>query len=480
MVISARKPKILIVDDEPVIRDILTEFLSLEGYDIETAHDGLEAREKILSGKYTVILSDLKMPNLDGMQLLQFINDRRIPVVPIIMTGYGTIETAIDAMKAGAYDYILKPFKMEDIIRILDRAIERYNLIAENIQLREALSLYHMSEEMSSKHTPEGIFELIISALSEALSPDVIEVYEIQKNKSLRIITRKNLSQEESLPKLDPERLKFIAASSSTTLLEDGSYPEGLFVENTPASALFAPIKVNGVNQYLLAIYKLSSNQIFTEGQRKTVLTIADRSGAHIENIQLVMKMQTTFSETIQGFAMAIEAKDRYTIGHSERVAKIALELCKGLGLSEEETGRIFQAALLHDIGKIGIRYEELNKPEKLTPKEYEMFKLHPVIGKKILQPITFLQDILPDIYHHHEQYDGSGYPDGLRGEEIPLGARILAIADTYDAMTSDRPYRPALSHEIAIEELKRCAGTQFDPKLVEIFIDIYNNRKAK
>ncbi|MGC9043651.1 MAG: HD domain-containing phosphohydrolase [Myxococcota bacterium] len=477
MALSVKKPKILIVDDEPVIRDILTEFLSLEGYEIETAQDGVEAREKILSGKYNVVLSDLKMPNLDGMQLLQFISDRRLPVVPIIMTGYGTIETAIDAMKAGAYDYILKPFRMEDILRILDRAIERYNLIAENIQLREALSLYHMSEEMSSKHTADGIFELIINAISEALSPDIMEIYEIQKNKSLKILTRKILSQEETFPKLDPERLKFIGASSSTTLLEEGSYPEGLFIENSPASALFAPIKVNGENQYLLAIYKMKSNQIITEGQRKTVLTIADRAGAHIENIQLVMRMQTTFSETIQGFALAIEAKDRYTIGHSERVAKYALELCKGLGLSEEETGRIFQAALLHDIGKIGIRYEELNKPEKLTPKEYEMFKLHPVIGKKILQPITFLQDVLPAIYHHHEQYDGSGYPDGLRGDEIPLGARILAIADTYDAMTSDRPYRPALSHEVAIEELKRCSGTQFDPKLVDVFIKVMDKK---
>jgi len=477
MVVSAKKPKILIVDDEPVIRDILTEFLSIEGYEIDSAEDGLEAKEKILSGKYNVILSDLKMPNLDGMQLLQFIGDRHIPVVPIIMTGYGTIETAIDAMKAGAYDYILKPFKMEDIIRILDRAIERYNLITENIQLREALSLYHMSEEMSLKNTTDGIFDLILNALSEALSPDILEIYEILSNKSLRILKRKNLSEEDSLPKLDPERLKFIATSSSTTLMEEGNYPEGLFLENLPASSLFAPIRVNGVNQYLLAIHKLKSNQIFTEGQRKTVITIADRAGAHIENIQLVMKMQNTFSETIKGFALAIEAKDRYTIGHSERVAKIALELCRGLNLSEEETKRIFQAALLHDIGKIGIRYEELNKPEKLTPREYEMFKLHPVIGKKILQPITFLQDILPDIYHHHEQYDGSGYPDGLRGEEIPLGARILAIADTYDAMTSDRPYRPALSHEIAIEELKRCAGTQFDPKLVDVFVKIFEKK---
>ncbi len=477
MVIPARKPKVLIVDDEPVIRDILTEFLSMEGYDIEIARDGLEAKEKIISGNYNVILSDLKMPNLDGMQLLQFINDRHIPTVPIIMTGYGTIETAIEAMKAGAYDYVLKPFKMEDIIRILNRAIERYNLISENIQLREALSLYHMSEEMTSRNTIEGIFDLIINAIGEALSPDVIEVYEILKNKSLKILTRKNLSSEDSFPKVDPERLKFIATSSTTTLLDENNFPQGLFVENPPASALFAPIKTNNINTYLIAVYKLTTNQIFTEGQRKTVLTIADRAGAHIENLQLVLKMQSTFSETIQGFALAIEAKDRYTIGHSERVAKLALALCKGLGMSDEETGRIFQAALLHDIGKIGIRYEELNKPEKLTPKEYEMFKLHPVIGRKILQPITFLQDILPDIYYHHEQYDGSGYPEGLRGEEIPIGARILAIADTYDAMTSDRPYRPALSHEVAIEELKRCSGTQFDPKLVEVFIKIYDTK---
>lgn len=478
MAISAKRPRILVVDDEPVIRDILSEFLSMEGYEIETAGDGLEAREKVLSGDYTVVLSDLKMPNLDGMQLLQFINDRHIPTVPIIMTGFGTIETAIDTMKAGAYDYILKPFKMEDMIRILSRAIERYNLISENIQLREALSLYHMSEEMASRKTPEGIFDLICSTIGEALSADVVEIYEIEKNKGLKIVMRRDLSQEDvSLPKLDPERLRFIATSSTTTLLDRRNYPDGLFVENPPASALFAPIKVSNSNMYLLGVYRLSTNQVFTEGQRKTVLTIADRAGVHIENLQLVLKMQSTFSETIQGFALAIEAKDRYTIGHSERVAKLILQMCKRLGMSDEETGRMFQAALLHDIGKIGIRYEELNKPEKLTPKEYEMFKLHPVIGRKILQPLTFLQDILPDIYYHHEQYDGSGYPEGLRGEEIPLGARMLAIVDAYDAMTSDRPYRPALSHDVAIEELKRCSGTQFDPHLVEVFIGIFDKK---
>jgi HD-GYP domain-containing protein (c-di-GMP phosphodiesterase class II) len=125
----------------------------------------------------------------------------------------------------------------------------------------------------------------------------------------------------------------------------------------------------------------------------------------------------------------------------------------------------------MHDIGKIGIPLDSLNKPQKLTREEYEVFKEHPDKGRRIIEPIEFLREIVPAIFHHHEQYDGSGYPLGLKGEAIPLEARILAVADTYDAMTSDRAYRKALSNEIAIAELKRCAGTQFDPRIVAVFV---------
>jgi len=189
----------------------------------------------------------------------------------------------------------------------------------------------------------------------------------------------------------------------------------------------------------------------FSETQRKLMTILADRVATALENATLYGGMQETFRQTIQSFAHAIEAKDKYTHGHSDRVAAYARIICESLDLPQEVTDTICQAARLHDIGKLGIRYEELNKPDKLTDEEYEMFKMHPVLGKRILEPISFLHDAIPIIVHHHEQWDGSGYPEGLRGENIPLGARVLAVADTFDAMTSDRPYRHAMTKQIAV-----------------------------
>jgi len=198
---------------------------------------------------------------------------------------------------------------------------------------------------------------------------------------------------------------------------------------------------------------------------------LADRASSAIDNARLFENLQSTFQQTIQGFARAMEANDPYTHGHSDRVMQHSRLIAEGLHLDKEHVQRICTAALMHDIGKIGIPLDALKKPQKLTKAEYEMFKEHPDKGRRILEPIDFLKDIVPAVYHHHEQYDGTGYPLGLKGEEIPLEARILAVADTYDAMTSDRAYRAALSHEIAVAELKRCAGTQFDPRMVAVFI---------
>jgi len=171
--------------------------------------------------------------------------------------------------------------------------------------------------------------------------------------------------------------------------------------------------------------------------------------------------------------AQAIEAKDPYTHGHSERVMEYAVQIAQKLGLPEEEVESLRYAAILHDIGKIGVRGIVLNNPNGLTGEEYNEVKKHPIVGEGIIKPIELLQPIRPFIRHHHEWYNGKGYPDELSGENIPLGARILCVADAYDAMKSDRPYRKALTEETAIQELKQGSGTQFEPKIVEVFLEI-------
>jgi putative nucleotidyltransferase with HDIG domain len=182
--------------------------------------------------------------------------------------------------------------------------------------------------------------------------------------------------------------------------------------------------------------------------------------------------------EAIFAFAKTIELKDHYTGEHVENTVKYATEIAKALGLSRDETELVKQAAMLHDLGKVGISENILLKKSKLTKKEFEEIKKHPQIGADIIRPIQYLRSIIPFIFYHHERWDGKGYPSGIKREEIPMGARIIALADVYQALTSDRPYRKAYPKKKAIEIIKSGAGTQFDPKIVDIFLKILNKEK--
>ena len=249
-----------------------------------------------------------------------------------------------------------------------------------------------------------------------------------------------------------------------------------------PARALTLlgiPLRVKGKLLGFFVAHSFGEKHGFREGKRKMLSILCGRASAAIENGRLYRELQGTFKQTIQVLANLLEDKDPYTRGHSDRVSQYSRLIAEELGLSEEEIDEIADCALMHDIGKLGIRYEDLNKVDPLTEAEYEMFKSHTTRGKWILEPIEFLHHLIPGVYHHHERWDGRGYPLGLRGEEIPLIARILAIADTYDAMTSHRAYRRALPHDVAIREIQAFAGAQFDPELVEVFIVAMERKRS-
>ncbi|MFQ5663715.1 MAG: diguanylate cyclase, partial [Terriglobia bacterium] len=175
--------------------------------------------------------------------------------------------------------------------------------------------------------------------------------------------------------------------------------------------------------------------------------------------------------DTVTSLAFAIDAKDHYTQGHSQNVTRYCLQVARHLRMPEKEVEELRLAALLHDVGKIGIPETILNKPGPLTADEFDVMKQHAVLGAKILEPLRSIQNIQKIVRHHHERWDGTGYPDGLAGEAAPLGARLIAIADAYDTMVTERTYKRSRSHPEAVDELRRCAGTQFEPKLVEAFV---------
>jgi putative nucleotidyltransferase with HDIG domain len=210
----------------------------------------------------------------------------------------------------------------------------------------------------------------------------------------------------------------------------------------------------------------------FSADDVRLLSTIANHVTIAVGNIELFSSLQDAYLATVRSLAAAVDAKDPYTRGHSDRVADYARAIAERLGLAGEQCTALEMAAYLHDIGKIGISEEILRKPGALGDEEMAVMRHHPLIGASILRPVAFPWPIAPVVRHHHERYDGTGYPAGLAGEEIPMLARILTVADAYEAMTSDRPYRAGRTASEAVGELKRCASLQFDPRAVEALID--------
>ncbi len=239
-------------------------------------------------------------------------------------------------------------------------------------------------------------------------------------------------------------------------------------------SLICVPLKVKDKVIGVAEVINKLGGELFTADDILLFNALADQAAIAIENAKLYKDLRSLFVSTITSLATAIEAKDPHTRGHSERVTHICLSIANKMKLSFEEKERLHIAALLHDIGKIGIPEEILKKPAKLSNNEWIIVKEHPDKGADILKPIKQLQDILPIIRHHHERYGGGGYPDGLKDEAIPLGSRIIALADSFDAMVSTRPYRPPMKRNMAVEEIIRCKGTQFDPQIVEVFLECY------
>ncbi len=197
-------------------------------------------------------------------------------------------------------------------------------------------------------------------------------------------------------------------------------------------------------------------------------------------SFQLYMDMRQNYLDTVEALVQALEAKDSYTSGHAGRVADLAVAMAEELGMAEDKQEFLKYAGILHDVGKIGVDEGILNKRVPLLNSEWAAIREHPVIGETIIKKINFLFDISTVVRHHHERYDGQGYPDGLKGEAIPLEARIIAIADTYDAITSDRSYRKGRTPREAVQELRRIAGTQLDPELVNVFIKIFEGQSSQ
>jgi putative nucleotidyltransferase with HDIG domain len=251
------------------------------------------------------------------------------------------------------------------------------------------------------------------------------------------------------------------------------------YLNEFPAQLLI-PLNTKGELVGFIIVGSKRSAQSYSHDDEVTLSTLANQTAVAIENARLYEDLENTFVQTVVTLTNAIDMRDTYTSSHSQRIAEWAAETARLLGCSDQEIKAIYWGGLLHDIGKIGIPDSILRNPGKLNESEWEVIRKHTIHGANLIAPIKKLSDVAPIIEHSHERYNGSGYPHGLKGKDIPLGARIIGVVDSYSAMRDERPYKKAFNHEEAIEELKRNSGILFDPEVVTIFLYVLNNDLAQ
>lgn len=275
----------------------------------------------------------------------------------------------------------------------------------------------------------------------------------------------------------ESEKVKIINELSSSEFKDtEVNKIEGIVLRDT----LLVPLKPRDILLGVIQVANKRNNGVYGHEDMDLLSILGSQIAFVIQNAELFNNLEKAYLDTLSALTNAIDAKDSYTKGHSDRVTELSVRLAEEVGVEDKDLERIRLGGMLHDIGKIGIPEHVLNKPGRLNDDEYDIIKSHPTLGVNILGKVEFLEAVVPIIKHHHERYDGKGYPDRLKGDEIPYLARIVSITDTFDAMTTNRPYRKALTVEEALHEIERCKGTQFDPQLVDVFIKMVRREESE
>ena len=514
-------PRILVVDDEPNICDLLRELLSRQNYVVESCLNGQEALEKATAGSYDMVISDLKMPGISGIELIRAIKAGSPNTATILVTGYATVETAIEALRYGADDYVTKPFNIEELRKVVGRGIESIQLRRKNHDLVDMLK--SANEELKKnknelKHEVARTSESLL-ATNRRLEHRVQQLNTIMKvtkavtsildldrllDFCLKLLGREMQVENSSIMLAQPDGQRLVVKAAYGPRREEvlgkerkhgdgvagwvAEYREPLLVPDVETSPAFAteftrrysgksflsvPLVLQERTLGVLNLTGKTNGEAFTESDREFALSIAGQMAVAIDNARLCDTIQVNCFSAVQALAESLEARDPYTSGHSSRVTDYAIRVARTLQVSPTSLETLRYAGRLHDIGKLGISEATLHKGRDLTEEEWAMIQSHPVKGERIVDSLGFLDRVKPIVRGHHEHWDGSGYPDGLKGEEIPFLTRILSVADCYDAMTSQRPYRAAMSHREATAELEAGMGKQFDPALVQQFMSV-------
>jgi len=471
----------LVVDDDPEIRQVISEYLSMEPeLQLLTAGSAEEAARLLRDRRVEVLLTDLYLGGKSsGIDVIREAREIYPDIVSILITGHPTMETAISVLQLGASDYFIKPFELEALRRAVRRGVERLRLARENMQLREQLAISRLMQAVGSTVELDEILEMVIGTALRELSAEAASI--LLRNEKTGELEMRGIDGR--ITNENDTRFLYGRDEVSESVLQNGQSKiidhrqidmfEKPSADHNSRVCISHPLLAKGEVIGILNLIRSGRIGDITEGAFRSAGLVAGQAAIAIENARLYKNLHGAYLDTISALANAIEIRDPYTRGHTDRVKFTGEAVARKLGWGADRLFDLWMGSTLHDIGKIGVPDRILNKPAGLTAEEFTVMKTHPVIGARIIEGIPFLEPALPYILYHHERWDGNGYPEGLRGKEIPIEGRILAVADTFDAITSDRPYRKGRSVELAVDELKAHVGKQFDPEIVEILVDM-------
>ncbi|MCM2273006.1 MAG: response regulator [candidate division Zixibacteria bacterium] len=470
---AAPTARLVIVDDEQHICDIIQETLADEKYDVRTYSSPQEALLYLRNHPVDLILTDLMMTEHSGVDILHAAKTYQADSVVILMTAHPTLQTAVAVLKQGAYDFLVKPFKLEVLKATIKRGLAHQRVTRDNLRLKGQVEFLKASGAISIGVEIDKYLTMVLSSAKTELTAAAAALIEVDSRNG-EVIRRLHITNDdEYLPiVLDDTRLTGFAGHRvcEQRIISEPAIVDGIQMTQTVISSpIYIHRRLHGVLNLLIfdRFYRINPGQL----DILTILTNA--AGSAIANNMLYHDLQDSYLQAIRALANAIEARDNYTAGHTDRVIKLAEKVARYMGWNETRISHLIVGCTLHDIGKIGVPDSILNKPDRLTDEEREKMLNHPLVGLKIVRDIELFKPALPYIASHHERFDGTGYPRGLAGENIPIEGRLLAVVDTFDAILSDRPYRKGASIEIALRELAINRGRQFDPKLVDIFFEV-------
>jgi response regulator RpfG family c-di-GMP phosphodiesterase len=475
------KQSILVVDDDIATRSLVVDAIShSENYTVIEACDGIEGLERLKEKRFDLVICDVMMPGMNGMDLLDKIREINPTTHVILITAYPTIDLTVSAIKTGAVDFLAKPFNIDDLIYKVDVYLRGKSMLGDCSNQSSSTALNNKISDISTRsyiydtieHTKNNdeIFQEMVNLALKVIGGEACSILLYDKDhQDFDAIVVTGASQaffkSVMIPSLYP-LLKETVRKKNPLLLN--------LIDNAAySSVVCAPLKMRGQVFGVIALSGKSNKHVYTERDLYYIQSIANRASLNIENRLLYESLYTNLLSTFQSLATSIQARDHYTEEHSMRVKYLSVKIAETMNCYPNEIESLKIAATLHDVGKIAIPDDILLKPGRLTDEEFDVIKKHPVIGESILKPLPILEAERLIIRHHHERWDGRGYPDGLQGSNVPFLSRILAVVDAFDAMTNNRPYRTAMETEDAVIELKKNINRQFDEEIVNCLIKI-------